>query len=79
MPGRTILRSALVLNRVIIRELLSPDQGLQVFVPVGQMGGGFPSACNRTGVETVFSNTMAVARTQNRFFTMQLLCEGFAP
>src|SRR6266513_564883 len=52
---------------------------LQPTPPGGQVGMGFPSACSRGGLENVLNNTMEVARNQNSFFTMHLLCEGFAP
>jgi hypothetical protein len=45
----------------------------------GQVGKGFPSAFTSGGFENVLKTTNDVASSQTSFFTMLLLCEGFAP
>jgi len=51
---------------------------LQVF-PDGQLGDDPPSACSRGGTDNELSNMAVTAIHHRSFFTMQLLCEGFAP
>jgi hypothetical protein len=41
--------------------------------PVGQSGGGVPSAFNRIGVENAANNTIDVAKNQKSLFTVHLL------
>jgi hypothetical protein len=53
--------------------LLSVNEGLHPVFPVGQVGGGEPSALSRNGVERVPNNRIDVARKQNSLFTVHLL------